>query len=35
MKKSQFNEGQIVKIHKEIEITEKTFAEVCREHGIA
>ena len=35
MKKSRFNEGQIVKILKETEITEKTVAEVCREYGIA
>ena len=35
MKRSRFNEGQIIKILKETEITGKTVAAVCREHGIA
>jgi len=35
MKRSKFSEGQIIKILKETEITGKTVADVCREHGIA
>lgn len=35
MKRSRFNEGQIIKIIKETEITDKTVADVCREYGIA
>jgi len=35
MKRSKFSEGQIIKILKEAEITGKTVADVCREHGIA
>jgi putative transposase len=35
MKRSKFSEGQIIKILKETEITDKTVADICREHGIA
>ena len=35
MRRSKFAEGQIIRILKETELSGKTVAEVCREHGIA